>query len=589
LRCNPKRELLLKKSVAVIIIVLFFTHSTFSLVWRPTISLDEARFTDATLSVLIITFNETLNNTLDYTKCETVFTVGTKELLGNSALCRQYSSDSILVSPGIDGLVRPGSNLTSNVANFVDLAIVIDSAALIRPELRLSGINDNLCPCDDDYLVFTLDDSTNLGYSLLRNIEWTVEWQAFLPIPPPESSSAMALLSSTMPPLFVSSSEILSSSISSMSSSSPILSSSILSSQSEQFAPISSPAVNSSAILPMNSSEALGMMTSSSEALGMMTSSSEVLGMMTSSTEVLGMMTSSSVPQQMMSSSSVPLAALSSSYIDTATSSSVAEPTPDVSSSVFYSSSAIPTTTPAPQRTPPSFNYTQYLNPYQGSSSQLRLPLSIFNRSNIYQIKVKAMNVFGHLGEAVQNISFHFTCGPTTVLRRVAHTDVVYEAIVYYPSCWNGNTNRLFEWSDSTSSLSVVGGPQTPSSIHVIKRSLLTSGVNYTVSLLVNESWSQEASVQRTETFTFTARPLVARVLGKSISIGSNATLTLDCSECSDPDNLAGPGAAETKQWRCLNAVDDSPCRWADGTAITSNKETLQLKLLNETFQAGQR
>ena len=506
-------------------------------------------------------------------------------------MCWQLSVDSLLVSPGIDGVVRPGNNLSPNVANFVDLTISVDSAVLITPELVLTGLNDNLCPCDDEQLVFTLDDSTNLGYSLLRNIEWSVEWQAFLPIPPPELTTAVPLLdmSSTLPPVYVSSSEIVSSS-SSMNPTTTQIAQPPMSSQSEQatqmLSPSASLSINSSTA---NSSEA---MTSSFDAQLTLSPSPSLSINSSPVTEAVDVVMTSFDAQQIASSSNIPLAPLSSS-VDTATSSSIGVPNPDVSSSVYhFSSSVIPTTPSPPQRSPPSFNYTQYLDPYQGLSSQLRLPLSIFNRSNIYQIKVKATNVFGRVSETVQNISFHYTCGPTTELRRVAHTDVVYEAVQHFPSCWQENTNGSyeFEWSHSTTSLSIVGDvPQTPSNMYTIKRSLLTPGTNYTVRLRVNESWSQEEPVEKTASFVITARPLVARIFGKTISIGANATLKLDSSQSSDPDNLAGSGVAESKQWQCMDTVDGSPCVWANGTTISSSSNNLELKLLNETFRMGKR
>eukprot|EP00111_Clytia_hemisphaerica_P011474 TCONS_00033691-protein len=435
-----------------------------------------------------------------------------------------------------------------------------------------------MCGCTDGNLHFNLDKSTGLAYGALRKIIWRIEWVGHLPLPPPPAippSSSSIVISSTQYDLMTSSNIV------SMTSS--IASSSYLNSTGYLFnatvvhdgitsSPISDGITSSVTFYnqPMNN-------TSIEQASESTSITEESIALNT------GSISSSFVPE---ASSSMPVDPTSSDIFATSfapvVSTSLADMNVQPSSSiedylVFSSSAIIEYSRPIPTNP----NATLYLEPFR-NKAEISLPLSIFNESEIYQLRVEAENAFGARAVRVLNISFDYQCFPTTELRRIAHQDLAYEVVLYYPPCFDGDRNRTYQWSYSSTSLNVEidSHLQTTVNHYVIRRSMLKDGEMYTVKVKVNES-SQVNITTKTANFTFVARPLEARVRGFHLTAGWNQVLRLDGSQSRDPDSKTTD--TETKAWSCIDE-NGNACLDINGQAITTTGDMWNLPINNLTF-----
>ena len=442
-----------------------------------------AEFYGTDFSQLKVRFNETLNRTVDYNSCSQIFNASEtlRKFLGNSAICQQLSDNSILVTPATYGIVRNHYILKPNKANFVPIDITVTPVSMPVPALTISGFTELCGACNsttgmnESLISFNLDKSTGLGYGTLHDVTWNITWIDFLPLPPVTSQPVIVVPSSSSVPMM----QIMSSTESwdvgtSSPSSLPIIDN-VMTPLSQQMP---------SLMTSTSASSAAAMMSGGNDS----DSSSSVVGlddaMMTSFIAEESDPSSAAILDSSVSSSILDMADLSSSQIDgeaissssavlsddiapTSTtsypaemvaSSSIVDTTTTITTTTTTTTTTTPaTTTTSAPRVAPSFNYTSYLNKYQNSPI-INLPLSIFNRSNVYQLHVRAKNAFGNEATAVVNISFDFTCGGVAKLRRVAHAQILYEITVAYPPCFGEYLTRTYEWSlESSNSLTIEG------------------------------------------------------------------------------------------------------------------------------------
>ena len=567
-----------------------------------------AEFHGSDFAQLRVTFNETLNITVDYNNCTHIFDANTTLRLhiGHSAICRQMSNTSVIVTPEANASVRSGTTLLPNTVNFVPSKNV--SVASVQtppiPELVISGFTQ-MCACNSSSqpitnnnnsgtILFDLDKSTGLGYGNLRYVNWNLTWVGFLALPP-----------TTQPPIIIASSfsKITASSLDDanvfMSSSTRALMMSMVtqsSGKTPSLQSLSSALQTGESIvnIPGNATHSVLDQASS---FNPGTSSPEV----SSTTLSEGIAQSSSPTVMDDNAPSSYTVDLTSTFFESDDSSSSSHITPSSTSTNMQMSSSVTTATPSTtrpttttttttteaQRMPPIFNYTSYLDAYQ-NQAVIRLPVSIFNRSNIYQLHVRAENAFGKEASAVMNISFDFTCGAMVELHRVAHEEIVYEINVRYPPCFDeGRQHRTYQWSHESQSLSVeenLPGSTTTVNQYLIHRLNLIPGHQYTVKVRINETSSTDTSLlTETATFTYNARPLYCQITGSRISIGWNETMMLDGSASHDPDEIHDE--ATTLSWSCVHVQNESPCIDHNGQAISSSgSDKLQLFVGNISF-----
>ena len=553
--------------------------------WRPAIAMETAEFYGTDFSQLRVTFNDTLNRTVDYNNCSQIFDANTTLLmyLGRTAICRQLSDNSILVTPATYAVVRNGYLLKANKSNFAPRLVSVKPAIMPVPALVISGFTEMCGACNstsgNESISFNLDKSTGLGYGTLREIAWNITWADFLPLPPVSTQPPVVAVSSS-PPVTMSSTEVERLAMTSTAAATSYI----------QSIPFSM--TSSSVAMASNGNGSLGNESNSSVSSMDVHASSTLDTPASSLMEMAG--SSSAIDTTDFVSSAATL------ILDDGYASSSAAPPPsnidlapssvDNADAVMSSSILITTTTlmPPTSRMVPSFNYTPYLNAHQ-NSPVINLPLSIFNRSNVYQLHVRAKNAFGIEATTVMNISFDFACGAVAKLQRVAHAQILYEVTVRYPPCFGGDQSRTYEWSHSSHSITVEGRSHIKTTVnqYLIKRNDLTPGQQYTVKVQINASSLSSSSydggvITESANFTHNARPLQCQILGKQISVGWNETMVLDGRSSTDPD--ATQNEATRMVWSCENQDDGNFCTDSNNVALSASGDTLELFVGAQTF-----
>ena len=127
--------------------------------------------------VIELHFNENLNLSLNYNKCENLFDANTTSKLGSQPICRVTSKNVIRLFPSQDAnLTAMDSLVFDNVTIAANVSFLINGTeAFALPIIKITGpISKCSCEKFNDNLTVNVDLSNSTGYAPLKDISWHI-------------------------------------------------------------------------------------------------------------------------------------------------------------------------------------------------------------------------------------------------------------------------------------------------------------------------------------------------------------------------------------------------------------------------------